>query len=462
MLYNFDGGEKMKFCNKLPKLRKDNNLSQEGLADRLSVSRQAVSKWESGQSYPDMEKMIQMCNILNCTLEDLLDDGTIRNNGSSNKSNFNNYFQDFLKFITKIYNMFCSMTFKQKIKCLVEMSFIILILYIIGAILFMILDSLLFCMIFNIPQVGGFFYTIVTNITTIIFVIVGIIIFIHLFKVRYLDYYVTVEDSNVSEKTIEQPIDKSKGKSYEEKRQEKIIIRDPKHSSFSFFNFLLKIVIFSLKMLCIFLSIFIIMSFVMLVISLFIIISHFNYGILFIWLALFLVGFILINYNLLEVVYKFIISKKQATKRIFITSILGLVLIGSGFGLSFSTVMSFEIDHDFDNDEYVTSYEEIDMNDDMLLDYYVDMDNIKYVIDNSCDNIKLEIKHLEGVNYYLEQDGYNYFLDYDINIENAYKLILNDLKNKKFRDYDSSDFIMITVTLSEDNYNKLNTNYKNY
>ena len=75
---------------------------------------------------------------------------------------------------------------------------------------------------------------------------------------------------------------------------------------------------------------------------------------------------------------------------------------------------------------------------------------------------KLEIKHLEGVNYYLEQDGYNYFLDYDINIENAYKLILNDLKNKKFRDYDSSDFIMITVTLSEDNYNKLNTNYKNY
>ena len=124
--------------------------------------------------------------------------------------------------------------------------------------------------------------------------------------------------------------------------------------------------------------------------------------------------------------------------------------------------MSFEIDHDFDNDEYVTSYEEIDMNDDMLLDYYVDMDNIKYVIDNSCDNIKLEIKHLEGVNYYLEQDGYNYFLDYDINIENAYKLILNDLKNKKFRDYDSSDFIMITVTLSEDNYNKLNTNYKNY
>ena len=50
----------MKFCDKLPKLRKENNLSQELLADKLGVSRQAVSKWESGSSYPDMEKMIDM------------------------------------------------------------------------------------------------------------------------------------------------------------------------------------------------------------------------------------------------------------------------------------------------------------------------------------------------------------------------------------------------------------------
>ena len=47
-------------------------------------------------------------------------------------------------------------------------------------------------------------------------------------------------------------------------------------------------------------------------------------------------------------------------------------------------------------------------------------------------------------------------------ITDGLRATLNDLKNKKFRDYDSSDFIMITVTLSEDNYNKLNTNYKNY
>ena len=41
---------------KLQKLRKENNITQEGLADKLNVSRQAVSKWESGRAYPDTEK----------------------------------------------------------------------------------------------------------------------------------------------------------------------------------------------------------------------------------------------------------------------------------------------------------------------------------------------------------------------------------------------------------------------
>ena len=62
------------------------------------------------------------------------------------------------------------------------------------------------------------------------------IIFIHLFKIRYLDYFVTIEDQNVTEKTIEDPIEKKEDRHYQEKAKEKIIIRDPKHSSFSFFN----------------------------------------------------------------------------------------------------------------------------------------------------------------------------------------------------------------------------------
>lgn len=452
----------MRFCDKLPKLRKDNNLSQEQLADRLGVSRQAVSKWESGSSYPDMDKMIQMCSILNCTLEDLLDDGTIGNSNLGSKSNVNNYFQDFLKFVTKIYNMFCSMSFKQKMKCLFEMAIIFFVLFALSSIILSVLESLVFNFLLNIPNVGRFFYEIINNILVVLLVAIGCIIFIHLFKIRYLDYYITIEDACAHEKTIEEPIDKPKEIYREERKQEKIIIRDPKHSSFSFFNFLLKIVMFFLKAFCLFISVFVIMSFLFLIVMLFISVYHLGYGILFGWISLALIGCILINYNFLEIIYKFIVCKKQATKRLFIVFIVGLILIGSGIGLSITNVMSFDEITNFATNDYTLSYEEIEMKEDMVLDFYTEYDNVKYVIDNSVSNIKLEIRHLNNMNYSLiEHDSYVY-VTWDINFKDAYDMILNDLKNKVIRDYDSGDYMYVTVTISEDNYNKLNSNCKNY
>ena len=62
----------MKFSNNLQILRKEANLSQEQLADKLNVSRQAVSKWESNNSYPEMDKLIAMTEIFKCTLDDLV------------------------------------------------------------------------------------------------------------------------------------------------------------------------------------------------------------------------------------------------------------------------------------------------------------------------------------------------------------------------------------------------------
>ena len=62
----------MNFCNNLQKLRKNKNISQEQLAEELGVSRQAVSKWESGASYPEMDKLVLLCKIFNCNLDDLL------------------------------------------------------------------------------------------------------------------------------------------------------------------------------------------------------------------------------------------------------------------------------------------------------------------------------------------------------------------------------------------------------
>lgn len=65
----------MDFGEKLQKLRKCDGMSQERLAERLEVSRQAVSKWESGQGYPEVGKIIQIADMFDISLDDLLRDG---------------------------------------------------------------------------------------------------------------------------------------------------------------------------------------------------------------------------------------------------------------------------------------------------------------------------------------------------------------------------------------------------
>ncbi|MEG2288822.1 MAG: helix-turn-helix transcriptional regulator [Clostridium sp.] len=62
----------MNFGEKLQKIRKDKGLSQEQLAGLLNVSRQAVSKWESGQTYPELDKLITLSDLFNISLDELV------------------------------------------------------------------------------------------------------------------------------------------------------------------------------------------------------------------------------------------------------------------------------------------------------------------------------------------------------------------------------------------------------
>lgn len=62
----------MEFNNKLYNLRKQKGLSQEELANLLNVSRQTVSKWEVGDSTPDMEKLIAISDIFEISLDELV------------------------------------------------------------------------------------------------------------------------------------------------------------------------------------------------------------------------------------------------------------------------------------------------------------------------------------------------------------------------------------------------------
>ena len=62
----------MKFGDNLRKIRKSKKMSQEQLAEKMNVTRQSVSKWENGESYPEMNNIFELCKVLNCKLNELV------------------------------------------------------------------------------------------------------------------------------------------------------------------------------------------------------------------------------------------------------------------------------------------------------------------------------------------------------------------------------------------------------
>lgn len=67
----------MKFGEKLYKLRKNANMSQELLAEKLDVSRQSISKWENGNAYPEMYRILELCKIFHCNINELINENII-------------------------------------------------------------------------------------------------------------------------------------------------------------------------------------------------------------------------------------------------------------------------------------------------------------------------------------------------------------------------------------------------
>ncbi len=67
----------MKFGDNLRNLRKSKKLSQEELAEKVYVSRQSVSKWETGDAYPEMNNILELCKIFHCRINDLVNHSII-------------------------------------------------------------------------------------------------------------------------------------------------------------------------------------------------------------------------------------------------------------------------------------------------------------------------------------------------------------------------------------------------
>lgn len=69
----------MKLGERLLELRKAKHLSQEEVADKLNVTRQTISKWETNQSTPDFDKIMPLCNLYEITSDELLTGNKVQN-----------------------------------------------------------------------------------------------------------------------------------------------------------------------------------------------------------------------------------------------------------------------------------------------------------------------------------------------------------------------------------------------
>lgn len=455
----------MKFCDKLAKLRKSNNLSQEQLADKLGVSRQAVSKWESGSSYPDMDKIINICKILNCNLDDLLEDGIIESKSKNTKIDFNSYLGNFLNFITKSYNMFWSMKFKEKLKCLLELSIISLILLICGMIIYFIIDDLIFDNFRGIFGVNILIEKIVSPLFIIALIVIGIIVFLHLFKIRYLDYFITIEDNNVKEKKLEKALAEEKivdNKKYiVESPKEKIVIRDPKHSTFNFFNILTKLIVLIIKLFVIMCIIPFIIFTLMVIIFGAIDITFIPYGSMFIFILMAVIGTLLISFVIIDFAYNFIFNRNIKFKLMFILFICGLSLLGIGSGISLVKFMDYDYKTTTTYD-IVQKEEIIQMKDNII---FLENSNINYIIDDSINDLKIIVTMPKNSNYYVypvNSENYDiYHISFDgVNAFSAYSMLKEDLKNHIISNYE--DIFKVDIYLSQENYDIMQNNLENY
>lgn len=444
----------MKLSENLKNIRKENNLSQEQLAEKLGVSRQAVSKWESGQSYPEMDKVLLICKLFNYNMDELMNENIkeVEENKQS-KNNINKYIDDFFGFITKTVDMITSMSFKQKMKCLVEEVITVIVLLCIFGIIGGICSNILSNIFYGINTTA---FRIIGNILESVYgiaaLIIGTTIFLHIFKVRYLDYYEFVKEEKNPEETEKEP---EKEKIVVEKKPEKIVIRDPEDSQSNFLTGIFKIILIWIKIFVAFFGFFGIFTFIGLVVLFVLSFMFVKTGLVFCGAILGILACLIVNFIFLELVFNFIVSKKCKKTRIGIMLIIALVLAGIGIGIGFIGVTEFKYNSVIENE--ITQNYEFEMTENLSINKWGN--SIEYITEeNGTNKIRIEIKSSKYTNVKLTQRNETIYVHYEQEAGDAIEIlkqVIKDINNKEIRDYYTPRVI---VYGSKENLDKLQDN----
>lgn len=454
--------KKMNLADNLKKIRKDNNLSQEDLADKLGVSRQSVSKWESGQAYPEMDKVLQICKLFNLNINDLLNEdiNEVKEKKESNNK-INKYIDDFLDFITKTVKLFNALRLRDKIKLLFEQFIYIMI----GIISYFIIGNVLadiFSFLYNIGGYHQIVFSILKCVYSVVFLVIFLIIFIHIFKVRYLDYY-EIKDRKqiIEEESAKEETTKADKKEIIVNKEPKIIIRDEKNSSYSFIKALVKVIVFFIKICVFFMLLGVISAFISIVVAIVLTFLIRKNGLLFFGLFTGGIGALLISGVIIYMMYYFIVNKKIKYKVSGIILLISFILCGIGIGLSIISIKDLKI-QGLEGD-LVEKYETtIPMKDDLYMedDYYFYREYVEekrkdiyietYIVDTEPIEVEVIDNKIVLKHKYINRFG-------SINNELVYvKKTLNDLNNKKVYKY--TDY-KVVIHASKENIQKMEENH---
>ena len=471
----------MKFDEKLQKLRKASGLSQEALADKLNISRQAVSKWESGVSYPETDKLIQMSKIFNCSLDELVNDTETDKSIYTNKQKKKNmYLDSLMEFITKSVNMFSNMKFSNIVKALIELFIVGVILLIISLILYSLGDALISELFWSFNFDNDIVFSVIRFISSIlefvwllIIVAVALIIFIQVYKIRYLDYYDKLvyefeqkeelkkeENEEIEKEEVKEEKKKNKKEKLEEKKRDRIIIRDPEHRPFAFLGAVSNVIIKIVKFFACIFSVPFVCSLVFFVISFVICVYLISINKLFIGAVIALIGVIVFNILVIEMLYKFITSIVMNKKRILIEGLLCIIVSSIGVGLFFVNLKDIEFlehsDESFERISEVVEYDSTKNTVEILNHPY----SVVLVVDNNIKkDLKLSFNYNKDIHSYeIRNENNKIILDFDPKVDSikeAINLTLNDLKNNKIRLYDVYDYPFVEVRGSEEDIKSL-------
>lgn len=453
----------MKFGDKLILLRKKNGLSQEELASKLNVSRQSVSKWESNNTYPETDKIIQICNLFDCRMDDLINDkvNDIEQIDRKNKNNLAIVFDSFLEFVIKTINMFSSMKFTSILKCVVELGILILILFVCGLVISSVCINVIMDLVgFLSRDIYYSIYNIVQAIIEIVLICFSGIIVVHVFKIRYLDFYdkaLNDENTNLNKQDLVEENSAKSNKSEKENnkvqfntnKEPKIIIRD-KHTAFAFLTTLSKIIVGIFKAFVAVISCCFVGTLVSIVALLVVSGSLSKYSILFVGADIGLIGIGIINVIILICLTYFIFNKKIDFKKCFFAILSSLVAVGLGIGLGTIGITEFSFKDDIDgikgND--VSKELEKDVVSNLVIDVH-DMGGYTIRIDNSMSDDIIKVvginheKFFKKINSWSSTDYgmriYSFHNSSYLEFNEFINVLNNDLENKIFRSYYSPD-----------------------